>query len=61
LPALAIEPDPIYAAIEQHRAAYAAFRAATTDDDLNETGDEAYYAAVDLLDTRPTTMRGLER
>ena len=54
------EPEPIYAAIERHRAAYAALVGALRKD-VNDLGalDAAEAAALAaLVDTAPTTLRG---
>jgi hypothetical protein len=59
--ALGAEPaegDPIYAAIERHRAALAEFEAARSEEELNETGDAHVDALADLLETKPTTAAG---
>jgi len=47
--------DPVFAAIERHRAADAAW-AAKVDDDMLQTAEGV--AMVDLLKTQPTTLAG---
>jgi hypothetical protein len=66
MPAAALPmPDPIYAAIEEHRRAHAAAGAlldAATDDWESEADAamDAYWAAADaLFDTNPTTVAGV--
>jgi len=68
LPALAIIPatalaaggvDPIFAAIEEHKAADAAFRDESVSEEIMaERGEEADQVLADLLATRPTTISG---
>jgi hypothetical protein len=69
LPALAIIPamagdaggvDPIFAAIERHRAHRGVYWSgeAVADDVMNARGKEADHALTDLLTTRPTTVAG---
>ena len=71
----AAEPDPIYAAIERHKAAGAAWDAAISvraryeevDDDetqrLQDAADEEWepceQAGIDLLNTEPSTLAGM--
>jgi hypothetical protein len=61
---LAGEPDPIFAAIEDHRAKNAAFRAALHDGSDEEAQfaacDIEWDAAHDMFLTVPTTRAGIE-
>ena len=52
-------PDPILAAIERHRLADAASRAAADDDHLGTLLDAENKALWGLVEVRPTTMRGI--
>jgi hypothetical protein len=67
MPAIALTtagPDPIFAAIERHRIAHAAFWScndlpdAVDDDVMDACGTDADRALADLLTTRPTTIAG---
>jgi hypothetical protein len=75
VPAMAVKTDPIFAAIERHKAAAAIWDAAVSirgdsdESDRDETlrldvaVDEAWepcvQAGLDLLDTEPTTLAGI--
>jgi hypothetical protein len=63
LPAMSIpafaEPDPIFAAIEAHRRADAAYCAACEADVPEIAMDAAWAAADKLLNIRPTTVAGV--
>jgi hypothetical protein len=57
-PAVALAPDPVFAAIERHRVALVAFVTAHGEDELDEAGDVHQDALVELLETKPTTAAG---
>ncbi len=71
LPALAAEPDPVFAAIERHRAAEAAFQASLDEstgmvhvsndiaDRQRAASDAETEARYDMHQAVPTTMAGL--
>src|SRR5262245_32821136 len=52
--------DPIFAAIERHRVAEAAYRAAQdlSEEAFNELGDESHRQYAALLQVTPTTAAG---
>jgi hypothetical protein len=68
IPALAAEPDPIFAAIEVHRAAWAALEKGCSrlsdtstpesEAEFDRLNDAVEEAAGTLVDTQPTTMAG---
>ncbi|HEV8466437.1 MAG TPA: hypothetical protein VGQ63_15725 [Pseudolabrys sp.] len=53
LPAIADEDDPIFAAIESHRIAEAAFAASCSDEQLNTNGRKSWKLYGALLATEP--------
>jgi hypothetical protein len=50
--------DPIFAAIERHREALAAYMAVDNDDDLKAVSPEHEAALINLLSTKPATIAG---
>lgn len=66
-PAASMTPDPVFAAIERHKAASVLFDAAcdvqvTSDahlDAAREAGHAADAIAIEMIETRPTTLAGI--
>jgi hypothetical protein len=57
--AAALAPDPIFAAIERHKAAWRNCEQCQTDEEIAQTCDAAGAEALALLEINPTTLTGV--